>query len=449
MPFPIGAVIGAVAGIGSTIFGAASAKNQADAQYKEAERQARARFRRDKKEYRLANLAANTQWWWDKARVEQLRFNERQKSSDYYGQQRALIGAASNQLGARMQSLRMGFDAQMQGLALTSGARAQAVQIDSASQIKEIVAGVNMENTLEAAKASIDYSYRMGSITMETLEAARQYLNQVNRTALQAAQTVGEVQRQSSELVESLALEEQRDYLGWQLNKITALAEGASAGAQAKGRQGGGNTSRLLMAESAKRLGLTWAELQVKSQSRQSRLGLMNSAIKNEVANQMGQYALAIQDSRDKTAYAMKRGGLESQMLNDTMTKLTIPGIKMRSDMGQMRVDNVMARAAGELGIIGASAEATRLSATADFEGAKLTAAADYASTLANLNKPYREEIFFDPLKPVKGLKPEYIGPTQPSTGSLGFTIANSILSGVQGAMNFSFVNKAGQLQFY
>lgn len=383
MPFPIGAVIGAVAGIGSSIFGAASSKSQADAQYKEAERQAKQRFRRDVQEWRLSNLASTTQWWWDKARVEQLRFNERQKAADYRAYQSQMLGAASQQLSAR---------------------------------IGEITSRAAMEQNSEFAKASIDYPYRMQALTIDTLETTRQYLNQINQTALESAQTTNKLTKDTDELVQSLVLDEQRDYLGWQLNKIAALVEDSKAGARGADRQGGGQTGKLLMMQAAKQLGQRWGELEVNATSRKVRLGLLNSAIKGEYAQQMGRYALSMQDMTERAASTLKRSNNEATMLNETMSKLTIPSFGWR----------------------------------AQTYGAQMASAqADYNSSVVSLSKPYREEVFFDPLKPIKGLKPQYIGPTQPSTGNLGFTIANSILGGVQGAMNFSYMNKAGQLSFY
>lgn len=383
MAFPIGAVIGAVAGIGSSIFGAASAQSQANAQFREAEKQAKARYKRDVKEWQLANLAAKTQWWWDKARVEQLRFNERQKKADYKAYQAQMLGAASQQLSAR---------------------------------IGEITSRAALEQNTEFAKASIDYPYRMQALAIDTLETTRQYLNQVNQTALESAQATSRLNKDTDELVQSLVLEEQRDYLGWQLNKIAALVEDSKFGARGADRQGGGKTGKLLMMQAAKQLGQRWGELEVNATSRKVRLGLLNSTIKGEYAQQLGRYALGMQDMRDRAAATIKRSNNEASMLNQTMSKLTIPSFGWR----------------------------------AQTYGAQLASAqADYTSSVISLSKPYRKEIYFDPLKPIKGLKPEYIGPTQPSTGNLGFTIGNAILGGVQGAMNFSYMNRAGQLSFY
>jgi hypothetical protein len=50
----------------------------------------------------------------------------------------------------------------------------------------------------------------------------------------------------------------------------------------------------------------------------------------------------------------------------------------------------------------------------------------------------YREQTFFDPLKPVAGLRPMYIAPTAIAGPSAGSVIGNAILSGVSTAASFS-----------
>lgn len=379
----LGAIIGGVLGIGSSIFGSASQSSAADKQYREAEKQARARYERDVEEWELANKVNTAQWWWDKARVEQLRFNERQKAADAKAYQAALIKAASGQLGTR---------------------------------IKEINARAALEQNSEFAKAATEYPYRMQSLTIETLEATRQYLNQVNQQVLQADQLSNRATKESSELVQSLVLEERRDKLGWELNKIQSLLEDSKTGARAVDRQGGGNTSKLLMMQAAKQLGRTWGELENQATSRRVRLGLLNSTLKGEYAKQLGIYALGIQDSAERALFSIGRSKNEEALLSGTMKALTIPAFGWRERVYAAQRDS---------------------------------ARADFASTAASVKRPYREEVFFDPLKPVPSLKPKYFGPTQPSRPSLGMTIGNAILGGVNGAMNFSYRNDAGQLQFY
>jgi len=383
MPFPIGAVIGAVAGIGSAVFGAASNQAAQNAQYQEAEKQAKKRFERDVAEWELANQVAETQWYWDVARVEQLRFNERQKAADAEAYQAGLINAAQGQL---------------------------------ASRVSEINARAALDQQTEFARAATDYPYRMQNLTIETLEATRQYLNQVNQQALQAGQLSDRINKETDELVQSLVLEDQRDKLGWELNQIQALVEDSKAGARSVDRQGGSRTSKLLMMQAAKQLGRTWGEMENRATSRKVRMNLLNSTIKGEYAKQFGIYALGMQDTAEKAKAGLARSRNEESFLSNTMAQLTIPSFEWRNSV---------------------------------YNTQRAAAVTDFKSTAASVNRPYRQEEYFDPLKPIPGLKPEYIGPTQPSGGNAVFTIGNAILGGVQGAMNFSYKNQDGGLSFY
>lgn len=445
----LGAIIGAVLGIGSSILNNQAQEASSSAQYAEAERQARARYDRDVKEWELANLVAETQWWWDKARVEQLRFNERQKASDYAGYQGAMIGAAAKQLTTRIDGLKTGLASQLVGLQMRDSARLASIGIDARGQLGEVSGRLMVENQTETAKAALDYSSKMQALTIETLEAARQYLVQSEQQALEADQMVGKLGKETDEIIQSLALEEQRDYLGWQLNKIAALAAGSQAGNTAIVRQGGGKTSKLLMAEAAKQLGRRWGEMEVQAKSRQTKLGLLNKTMNDELAMQMGKYALSIQDMADRTAYAIKRGDNEKTLLSDTLTKLVIPGMGLRAQLANVQMESIYSSAASRINLTMMENISAKGNAFADYINARDGAFADFGSAVASYSKPYRQEEYFDPIRPIPGLKPEYIGPTQPSGGNAVFTIGNAILSGAQGAMQFSYKKNDGSIGFY
>lgn len=446
---PLGAIIGAIAGIGASVLGSAGQDASNRAQSKEAEKQAKKRYERDLLEYELSNQAAEAQYYWDVARVEQLRFNERQKESDYYGYQNGMIAAAANQLNVRIDGLQRSTDVRLQGLESRNLARIDALQGESSSRMTEISTRAMIENQQEAARASVDYSSRMQALTIETLEAARQYLNQSNQVAIEANQLVSRINLETEELIQSLALEEQRDYLGWQLNKIAALVDGSQQGNAAVVRQGGGTTSKRLMQEAAKKLGRSWGELEIRTKSRDVRLGLLNSTIKGQYAQQMGRYALQTQDLADRTASTLKRSDAESKSLSDALTKITIPGLMQRAQLAGVQMQGVFAGAKGQLGIIKADNTAARNEALADLTNAKQAAFADFGSNVASLSRPFRQEEFFDPLKPIPGLAPEYVGPTQPAKSNPVLTIGNAILGGVQGAMQFSYKKADGSLAFY
>ena len=98
MVFPIAAVIGGVLGIGGSLLGASSQASQARAQNAAAEKAAKNQYDRAVKEYNIQNAQAKSQWEWDKARIAQLRFNDRQAEADYGLYTSQLITAATKNL---------------------------------------------------------------------------------------------------------------------------------------------------------------------------------------------------------------------------------------------------------------------------------------------------------------------------------------------------------------
>ena len=64
---------------------------------------------------------------------------------------------------------------------------------------------------------------------------------------------------------------------------------------------------------------------------------------------------------------------------------------------------------------------------------------------------PYRENIIFDPLKPIPGMLPVFIKPNyEPRQGfNVGGAIVNAVGAGVQGALGATYTNSAGQISFF
>jgi hypothetical protein len=369
---PITFGIGAVLGIGQSIFGSASQKAAADAQNAEQKRIAKATYRRNMQEWQIQKKRDATQWYWDRARIEQLRFNEKQTALDQATYGAKLISAAT------------------ENLAINSGA---------------LFDRFVTEEKLRALQVGIDYQYTTNKLATESTEAIRQYMQNINQTALQSSATVGKMNNDTQELLASLALEEQRDYLGWQLNVLASAAKDSEAKAVASARQGGSNTSRQLAVQAAKQLGRTWVELDQRATSRDVKLGLLNSTMRNDISRQLGQYALAMQDEAEKIKYTNARYANDYGVAKSQMASLTIPSFQLAEKQ------------------YGRELKSLQLQTRQAF---------DEATT------KYREQTFFDPLKPVAGLRPMYIAPTAVAGPSAGSVIGNAILSGVSTAASFS-----------
>lgn len=359
-------------GIAQSIFGSSSQQAAADAQNAEQERIAKAQFRRARQEYQIQKKRDVTQWFWDRARIEQLRFNEKQTALDQATYGAKLIASATENLAINSQALYDKFVT---------------------------------EERLRATQVGLDYQYTTNKLAADSTEAVRQYMQNINQAALQSSATVSKLTTDSQELLSSLALEEQRDYLGWQLNVLAAAAKDSEAKAVASARQGGSNTSRKLAVQAAQQLGRTWAELDQRATSRDVKLGLLNSAMKNDVSRQLGQYALAMQDETDKIKYTNSRFVSDYGLAKSQMQSLTIPSFQLAEKQYGREVKSLQLQ--------------TRQ-------------AFDEATT------KYREQTFFDPLKPVAGLRPKYIAPTAIAGPSAGSVIGNAILGGISTAATFS-----------
>ena len=362
--------------VGMSLLGSASQQSAAVAQNAEQERIAKAQFKRANQEWQIQNKRDQTQWLWDRARIEQLRFNEKQTALDQATYGAKLISAATENLAINSQAL---YD-------------------------KFVV-----EEQLRGTQVGLDYQYTTNKLAADSSEAIRQYMQNINQTALQSNATVAKLTTDTQELLASLALEEQRDYLGWQINLLSAAAKDSEAKAVASARQGGSNTSRKLAVQAAQQLGRTWAELDQRATSRDVKLGILNSTMKNDVSRQLGQYALTMQDETEKIKYTNRRYVSDYGLAKSQMESLTIPSFQLAENQYGREIKSLQLQ--------------TRQ-------------AFDEATT------KYREQTFFDPLKPVAGLRPKYIAPTAIAGPSTASVIGNAFLSGIQGAASVSDPSK-------
>lgn len=378
-----GAVIGAVGGVLSGVFGGMAQQAQADEYNRRAEENAKAQYNRALQEWELGNAQQYAQWQWDRARIEQLRFNERQSEADYNAYNAKLIAAAQKNLEINQGAL---FDRYV------------------------------VEEGLRATQVGLEYGYSTNKLGAESTEMLRQYLQNINDSALQGARVASRATNDTQELLGSLALDEQRDQLGWQINQLATMAKDAEAKGVAIVRQGGGQTAQRLATEAGKQLGRAYGEMVMRSQDRNLKMGLMNRTMNSDVAMQLGQIAMQTQDATQKMRYTMNRYNTDAGMANQQMEKLTIPSF----DLAQKQY--------------GRELEALQL---------QTKQAMDQASI------PYRAQTYFDPLEPLKGLKPEMISPTLAAGPSWGGVIGNSILGGIQGAMQFSYKKPGGGIGFF
>lgn len=377
-----GAIIGGLLGIGSAVMSGVSQQQQADEYNRRAEENAQAQYKRALQEWELGNAQQYAQWQWDRARIEQLRFNERQAEADYNAYNAKLVGAAITNL-----------------------------QINSGALFDRYV----VEEGLRAQQVGMEYAYTTNKLGAESTEMLRQYLQGVIDNAFQGTRTVSKATGETQELLASLALDEQRDQLGWQINQLATMAKDAEAKGVSFVRQGGGNTAKRLATEAGKQLGRAYGEMVMKSQDRNLKVNLMNRSMNSDLAKQLGAIALQTQDAAAKMQYTMNRYQTDYDTAKQQMERLTIPSFELAQRQYKRELESLNLQTKQVI---------------------------DQASV------PYRAQTYFDPLEPIKGLKPELITPTLAAGPSWGSVIGNSILGGIQGAMQFS-TNKNGKLSFY
>ena len=378
-----GALIGAGTSLLGGLFGGSSQRSQAATQNAAAKKKAEREFKRATQEWEIDFAQKSAQWQWDKARTQQLKFNEKQTAADYKTYQARLIDAANNNL-----------------------------RINKGALYDKYVT----EEQLRGTQVGIEYTATTNRLGAESSEVLRQYLSQINLAAMQGDTLTSKVTGESQELLSSLALDEERDQLGWQINQLAAMAKGAEDKGASIVRQGGGATAQRLAMDAGNQLGRMYGELVMKSQDRDLKVALMNRTMKDTVSKELGQLALQMQDGADKMRYTTSKYATDYDLTKQQLEKLTIPSFGLASRQYQRELDSLQLQT---------------------------------QQVYDQASQPYRKQKYMMPNEPIKGLKPQMISPTQVSAPSWGSIIGNSILSGAQSAMKFTTPNGDGGFDFY
>jgi hypothetical protein len=238
----------------------------------------------------------------------------------------------------------------------------------------------------------------------------RQYMAGIRDTALQSMQVVNETERQGQELLVSLSFDAQKDNLQWEMAQVAALMDQGQSSAVAEARLGGSGSAQRLAMNKAQELGRSWGELDQRSRAREARVNLFNLAMQGETATQLGRMALQMQDQAQKIQYTNARYAADTSFETSKMKNLTIPSFELAERQYGRELKALQIQTQG---------------------------------VLNEASMPYRKAIIFDPIKPIKGLKPEFFAPTKVYEPSTAGIIGNSILGGIQGAINMGTYTKS------
>ena len=220
---------------------------------------------------------------------------------------------------------------------------------------------------------------------------------------------------------------------------VAAIEESNRQKAVMSARQGGGKTAVRVSQNKLQELGRSYAELAINRQQRGARTAAFNSEM-GAGALQMSQIGLQMQSAVDSIKYSKASYGNKVAGFNLQQLGLLNKGQGNLSEYN--RQTNTARAKLNELTIPSFD--------LAQRQGQREMAALKQSTlnTLREASMPYQKAIIFDPLKPIKGLKPEFYEPTKqyvPSMLSIGL---NTIKGGFDGAMAFSYNKPGGGIGF-
>ena len=359
----------AAMGIGGSLLKGFGQNAAIDAQNRAAKASAKLQTAQNMANFELGEMQAQTQYAWDRARTAQLRAVEARNSLDQakYGTQ--LIANATENYEINREALEDQFVVQ-------EALRGQQVQLEE--------------------------GYAQAKLAADTNNVVGQYMRQINDNALQQNALLQQRTNQMQELQGSFALDEQRDGLEWNLRKLEALEADSTSKASAFVRQGGGNTAKRLATESAMKLGRIYGELAIKSQGRDLKLRMLNTAFNTEGATQMARVALNSQDATERMAYARSRYDADSNFQNDRLQQLTLPSF----DIAERQY--------------GRELRSLQLQTNQAFQKG---------------TSEYRQKEYLNPIKPLGGIAPMAVQPTLQSKQSGWSMFGSAVIAGAQGAL--------------
>ena len=267
------------------------------------------------------------------------------------------------------------------------------------------------EEALRGDEIALTQAYEQALRADQTAQEQAQYLNRINAAGLEARSGSETLLNQSAELQASLAFDEQKDQLEYWAEAIQSTANDAATKASLFARQGSGNTAKRLAMEGLSELGRKIGEVELRSQDRRAKQRLFSNAMSDKMATLYAQSANQADDMRSRIAFSAQRFGADSTNATTVLDKLIMPTFNL-----------------------------SQRQYSRDLESQQLQT----KNTMDNALTPYREQTFFDPMKPIAGLAPTRLGPTMQQKQSLGSMVGGALFGGIKGAMSGAVKNKDG-----
>lgn len=272
------------------------------------------------------------------------------------------------------------------------------------------------EEDLRGRQERMNLAYTMSGLAADTGDALRQYMTRIQDNTLQSKQLVQQGDTQSQALQQEIVLGYQTETLERDMQTVAAAVGAAQTRAATVSRQGGSSSSQRAALNNIQALGRTYGQMQVRNNTRKAKLQTLNSQLKGERATELGRFALQMEDSIKGMQFRKDKYGRDAQYNLDVFKDLTMPSFEMASRQGQREMYSLYIQTEGKIN---------------------------------EASMPFREAIWFDPIEPIKGLKPEFYAPTkvyEPSGLDIGL---NALGAGINGAMSASYQKQGGGIGFF
>ena len=408
------------------------ARSAANAANSQREKIAEQQYKRAKKEYEIDWANTQVAHAWELAKTEAFRFQERQKKATYEQRMGWLVDGAMKNLRINSKALYDKYVTQE-----TLRARQEIIGLDdtlselTGDQKADLEEVLNQSGQLagEALQAGLDTSERVAG-----------YMRSVQQRALEAAALADDVNNKSAALQEEIVLDAATDAIKRDIEMVTAIEESSGRLASMSARQGNSSTAVRAAKNQLQAMGRSYGLLNVNQQQRTRRLAAFNGQF-GQRAQEMAQLGNQMQAAVDQIKYTNKKYQAAAPQMALKQLALQNRAASIGTDFA--RESNTTLDRFTDLKIPGFQ-QARR-------QG-KRELKALIQSTQKQLNEaavPYLDAVIIDPLKPIKGLKPEYYAPTKQHVPSWGGIVAGSVMQGVNAAMNMSYTDGDGNLQFH
>lgn len=272
------------------------------------------------------------------------------------------------------------------------------------------------EENLRATQEGMNLAYTQGNLGADAANQLSQYMTRIQNSALQSRQLVQQGDTQGQALQEEIVLGFQKESMERDIQTVASVVASARSKAVAVSRQGGSNSSQRVALNDIQALGRTYGLMQNRNNTRRSQLSTLNSQLKGERATELGRYALQMDEAVKGMKYTSGKYKRDSNYNLDVFRDLTMPSFELAKRQGGRELDALYIQTEGKIN---------------------------------EASMPFRESIWFDPIAPIAGLKPEFYAPTkvyEPSGLDLGL---NALGAGINGAMSASYQKPGGGLGFF